>query len=272
MIRFAEASDLEAVIALWKRCFPGDDDFRDWFFGQVYDPAVTLVDEEQGNLCAMVQMLPYQLRDARGIRPVTYIYGACTAPEYRRQHRMDRLLQHSFALDRQQGRVASILIPQEEWLFCFYDQFGYQTAFYLDTTTYQRETLPVSGSIRRLTAAELPAMRELYEAAPGVRLMRSDTDWKRQLELFDRLGAGVYGLEQDSSLRSYAFVWHDGAEKLWAQECCGTDTDVLAQGILQACACQRIRLTCGKPVQKLGCIRYHDDTPVEPGYFNLLFN
>ena len=56
------------------------------------------------------------------------------------------------------------------------------------------------------------------------------------------------------------------------QECCGTDTDVLAQGILQACACQRIRLTCGKPVQKLGCIRYHDDTPVEPGYFNLLFN
>ena len=115
-------------------------------------------------------------------------------------------------------------------------------------------------------------MRELYEAASGVRLMRSDTDWERQLELFDRLGAGVYGLEQDGSLRSYAFVWHDGAEKLWAQECCGTDTDVLAQGILQACACQHIRLTCGKPVQKLGCIRYHDDTPVEPGYFNLLFN
>ena len=45
MIRFAQVSDQDAVIALWKRCFPGDDDFRDWFFAQVYDPAVTLLDE-----------------------------------------------------------------------------------------------------------------------------------------------------------------------------------------------------------------------------------
>ncbi len=272
MIRFAQVSDQDAVIALWKRCFPGDDDFRDWFFAQVYDPAVTLLDEEQGELCAMVQMLPYQLRDARGVRPVTYIYGACTAPEYRRQHRMDRLLQHSFELDRQKGSVASILIPQEEWLFGFYDQFGYQTAFYLDTAVMHREDVPVSDGIRRMTAADIPAMRELYEAAPGVRLLRSDTDWKRQLELFDRLGAGVYGLEADGSLKSYAFVWQDGAEQLWAQECCGANTHMLAQGILRDCACQRIRMTSSKPVHKLGCIRYHDDTPVKPGYFNLLFN
>lgn len=272
MIRLAETSDREAVIALWKRCFPGDDDFREWFFKRVYDPAATLLDEERGNLCAMVQMLPYQLRDARGIRPVTYIYGACTAPEYRRQHRMDRLLQHSFELDGQQGRVASILIPQEEWLFDFYDQFGYQTAFYVDTATICRNDVPVSGSIRRLTAIDVPAMRNLYESASDVRLLRSDIDWNRQFELFDQLGAGVYGLAQGGKLQSYAFVWHDGAEQLWAQECCGTETEMLAQGILQICGCQRIRMTSEKPTQKLGCIRYHDDTPVETGYFNLLFN
>lgn len=272
MIRFAQASDQQAVISLWKCCFPGDDDFRDWFFGQIYDPAMTLVDEEQGNLCAMVQMLPYQLRDARGIRPVTYIYGACTAPEYRRQHRMDRLLQRSFELDKKQGRVASILIPQEEWLFGFYDQFGYQTAFYVDTTVTHREAVHIPGNIRRLCLTDILDMKELYEAAADVRLMRSDTDWERQVNLFDQLGAGVYGVEQDGHLKSYAFVWHDGADQLWAQECCGTDTEVLAQGILQACDCQHIRMTSSKPVQKLGCIRYHDDTPVKPGYFNLLFN
>lgn len=272
MIRFAQASDQQAVIELWKRCFPGDDDFRDWFFGQIYDPAMTLLDEEQDNLCAMVQMLPYQLRDARGIRPVTYIYGACTAPEYRRQHRMDRLLQYSFELDRKQGRVASILIPQEEWLFGFYDQFGYQTAFYVDTTVTYRQEVRIFHNIRRLHLTDISAMKERYEAADGVRLIRSDTDWAHQVKLFDQLGAGVYGLEQDGHLKSYAFVWHDGAEQLWAQECCGTDIAVLAQGILQACNCQRIRMTSSEQVQKLGCIRYHDDTPVEPGYFNLLFN
>lgn len=272
MIRFAKKSDLHAVISLWKRCFPGDDAFRDWFFQHVYDPTVTLLDEENGEICAMVQMLPYMLRDIRGIRPVTYIYGACTAPEYRRQHRMDRLLQYSFVWDKQQGRAASILIPQEEWLFDFYDQFGYQTAFYLNTTTQMRENKPVSGTVRCLRTADIPAMRELYEDIPSMRLLRSDADWNTQLAMFNTLGMGAYGLESNGKLLSYAFVWNDGAEKLWAQECCGTDTDMLAQGILQACDCSEIRMTSAGTAQKLGCIRYHDDTPVQPGYFNLLFN
>ena len=91
MIRFADTRDFDAVLALWKRCFPGDEAFTQWFFENQYNPAVTLLDEEDGRLCSMLQMLPYQLRDARGVRPVTYIYGACTAPECRRQHRSNFL-------------------------------------------------------------------------------------------------------------------------------------------------------------------------------------
>lgn len=219
----------------------------------------------------MLQMLPYQLRDARGVRPVTYIYGACTAPENRRQHRMDRLLMHSFALDQKTGRAASILIPQEEWLYGFYDQFGYQTAFYTHSQTIKKSEVPDYLAIR-LTAADIPAMRALYEAAHGMRLLRTDNDWQAQIEMMDTLGAGVYGLKQHDILTSYAFVWHDGAEKLWAQEACGNDLSQLAQAILHATVCSEIRLTTAGGKQKLGCIRYHDDTPVETGYFNLLFN
>ncbi|MDO4174540.1 MAG: GNAT family N-acetyltransferase [Eubacteriales bacterium] len=272
MIRFARQTDLEHVIALWKQCFPGDDAFRNWFFQTVYDPAITLLDEEEGTICAMLQMLPYQLRDARGVRPVTYIYGACTAPAYRRQHRMDRLLQHSFALDQTEGRAASILIPQEEWLFGFYDLFGYQTAFYLDTVTRTRDNQPVSGTIHTLREADIPAMRALYESSSQVCLLRSTRDWSNQLAMFDRLGLGAYGLVQNGVLEAYAFVWDDGDGKLWAQECCGAAADMLAQSILQQCQADEIRMTRPGRSQKLGCIRYYDDTPVQPGYFNLLFN
>ncbi len=271
MIRFAHSNDFDAVLSLWKRCFPDDAVFTEWFFHRIYDPSVTVLDEENGKLCSMLQMLPYQLRDARGIRPVTYIYGACTAPENRRQHRMDRLLMHSFALDRAAGRAASILIPQEEWLYGFYHQFGYQTAFYTDSLIIKKAESP-NVSVTRLTAEDIPAMRVLYEAGAGSLLLRTRSDWLAQLELFDTLGAGVYGVKQNGILTSYAFIWNDGAGKLWAQEACGKTILQLAQAVLHAAGCAEIRVTTAGSGQKLGCIRYHDDTPVETGYFNLLFN
>ena len=272
MIRFADTREFDAVLALWKRCFPGDEAFTQWFFENQYNPAVTLLDEEDGRLCSMLQMLPYQLRDARGVRPVTYIYGACTAPECRRQHRMDRLLMHSFALDRQAGRAASILIPQEEWLFGFYDQFGYQTAFSVDTETVSRTEMPEENiMLRRLTEDDIPAMQALYPAE-GMCLLRSADDWCAQLALFHALGAGAFGLELGGTLTAYAFVWQDGADRLWAQEACGTDVPTLEQAVLHACGCKEMRVTAPGNAHRLGCIRYHDDTPVQNGYFNLLFN
>lgn len=272
MIRVADESDFDAVVSLWKQCFPGDEAFTDWFFAKQYDPHVTLLDEEQGTVCAMLQMLPYQLRDVRGIRPVTYIYGACTAPQYRRQHRMDRLLMHSFALDEQAGRAASVLIPQEEWLFGFYDSFGYRTAFYTATNTVCRSASEEDASyVRRLTADDIPAMQKLY-CPQGMYLLRTETDWRRQLCLFDALGSGVFGYERNGEVTAYAFVWPDGEDKLWAQEASGVDIQPLAQAVLLQCSCTQMRITTMENKQKLGCIRYYDDTPIENGYFNLLFN
>ena len=271
MIRFAENKDFDAVVSLWKRCFPGDEAFTDWFFRRMYSPAVTLLDEENGKLCSMLQMLPYQLRDARGVRSVTYIYGACTAPENRKQHRMNRLLQYSFDLDRAAGRTASILIPQEEWLYGFYAQFGYQPAFYTDSLTIQKTAKPEHAAVR-LRATDIPAMRDIYEAHSDTRLLRTDKDWLAQLELFDTLGMGAYGMRKGNELTAYAFVWNDGAQKLWAQEACGSKLPQLAQAILHCTNCEEMRITTAGHSQKLGCIRYDDDTPVQSGYFNLLFN
>lgn len=270
MIRFARTDDTARVLDLWKICFPGDEAFTAWYFERQYDPTVTLVEEEDGVLCAMLQMLPYQLQDSKGIRPVTYIYGACTAPEYRRQHRMDRLLEYTFALDREHGRAASVLIPQEEWLFGFYRQFGYETAFYTSSEIVATAQCIPETTVRKLTEADIPQMQQLYNAENGMQLLRSERDWKTQLALFDALGAGAFGLEQQGRLTAYAFVWHDGAEKLWAQELCGVPE--LSGALLDTLHCREIKCTTRGIQQKLGCIRYHDDTPVQLGYFNLLFN
>ena len=273
MIRFAKNDDLHAVRALWNRCFPGDELFADWYFENKYDPNITLLDVENDTLCAMLQMLPYQLHDTRGVRTVTYIYGAATAPEYRKQHRMQRLFEYCYELDKKSHRAATILIPQEEWLFDFYAKpaFGFQTAFYTGDSIIQKQTDANTANIRRLTMADIPAIQALYPTN-GVYLMRSEQDWREQIALFDTVGMGVYGYEHNGIISAYAFVWPDGANKLWAQECFGEDVFTLAQGLLHLHHCDQIRLTTNGNTQKLGCIHYHDDTPVQDGYFNLLFN
>lgn len=279
MIRFADSGDYDAVLSLWKQCFPGDEEFTSWFFENKFRPENTLLDvEEDGALCAMTQMLPYRLRDSRGQRPVTYIYGACTAPDCRRQHRMERLLHYSFKWDVAHGRVGSVLIPAEAWLYDFYDQFGYSTAFY--TASEQLEFDPhasASGSLRHLTPSDIPALNALYEqegAQSSLLLLRSESDWRDLLALFAAQGAGSYGYFEEGVLRGYAFVWQD-SEKLWAQEAIAAGDRAqrhLLQLISRTCGVRRIKITHPGMEERLGVIRYHDDTKLEAGYFNLLFN
>ena len=130
MIRVAGPADTGCIRALWEVCFPDEGGFNDWFFAHHFDPARTLLSCEGDMLCAMVQMLPYQLTENGRQAEITYIYGACTDPAHRRQGHMARLLEQSFALDRQAGRAASALIPAEAWLFDFYRPFGYEPFFF----------------------------------------------------------------------------------------------------------------------------------------------
>ncbi len=118
-MRFAEKKIFPAVRALWETCFPDEGGFNDYFFAHFYKEKYTLLYLEGETLVAMVQMLPYRMTVGGVSCEVTYIYGACTDPAHRRKGYMPRLLKRSFELDREAGRIASVLIPAEKWLFDF---------------------------------------------------------------------------------------------------------------------------------------------------------
>ena len=214
MMRFAGESDFPAVRALWETCFPDEGGFNDYYFTRLYRAEHTLLCMQDDTLAAMVQMLPYRMTVGGVSRTVTYIYGACTAPEHRRRGHMARLLEWSFALDRQAGRAASVLIPAEKWLFDFYRPFGYEPFF----SVGRREAVRTAGereAPRRLTSADVPALAALYDKlVPKCRIERDKAYWNAQLALFDTLGAGVYGWFKDETLTGYAFCWEDNAQEL----------------------------------------------------------
>lgn len=279
MIRFATQSDLPGIRTLWEQCFPDNTGFNPYYFSYHFSLASTLLYLVDDTIAAMVQMLPYTLRlRDESSASATYIYGACTHPDYRRRHLMSQLLTESFALDRAQGRIASMLIPQENWLFDFYRPFGYQPLFSVHTncTTVEPQR---SGCVRPLTIQDLETCQMLYRAQTAsydFAVLRTASQWKAQLSLFRQLGAGAFAWEpMPGTLAGYAFVWqeHDG---IWAQELICTDPAQLKPflGALAAEAnCATMRWTGpGSPETPLGCILFYDKQPLQHGYMNLMFN
>lgn len=265
MIRRAQPQDMSSIRQLWETCFPDEGGFNDYFFAHFFDCGTVLLSEEQGTLCAMVQMLPYRLRTDGSEQEITYIYGACTDPVHRRKGHMARLLAASFEMDREQGRVASTLIPAEPWLFDFYRPFGYEPFFYME----KREIVRTADgeASRRLTRADVPQMAALYDRlTPNCRIVRDETYWRAQVDMFDALGAGVFGWFAGDTLVAYAFCWSDTV-----QEALGL-TEEREQGLLAVLGLAQCTVTgCGAQTA-LGCIKWYEQREDSRGYMNLMLN
>ncbi len=277
MIRFATEADTPAVRALWDTCFPDDSGFNPYFFAHRYDPTQTLLLLEGESLLAMVQMLPYDMRLAERDVTATYIYGACTAPEARRRGLMAQLLCASFAWDKAHGRAASILIPQEAWLFDFYAKYGYEPCFYVAESVFTQTCVDETLSVRVCGERDIIAVQALYEQqmrgiSPYVR--RSAAQWQEQFALFAALGGVLYGAFNADDLRAYAFVWND-AQSPWAQEVVSRHDDdacVLLNGICRRLKCDALRLVAPGCDRALGVAKFYDATVPSTGYMNLMWN
>ncbi len=279
MIRAASKADMPEIRALWEVCFPDDTGFNDYYFTHIFTRDTTILYELDGRIAAMVQMLPYVLHAQGETVSATYIYGACTHPDFRRRHLMSELLEWSFAQDIQNGVAATMLIPQEKWLFDFYRPFGYQPAFALGTAAFS-EVLPVlHKGLRPMTPDDLPACEMLYRTKTAdcpLVVARTSAQWKAQLSLFEVLGAGAFVLELAGKIAGYAFVWNE-ENGIWAQELMCLDEaaqDILISALAARTAAAHVRVSVpDSNGTLLGCIKWYGEISIpQNGYMNLMYN
>ena len=280
MIRLAEAADMPEIRALWEVCFPDDTGFNTYYFQHTFSLDATAVSVQEGRIAAMVQMLPYTLLSNGEAVPATYIYGACTHPDFRRRHLMSELLQWSFSRDIQHKIAASILIPQEKWLFDFYRPFGYQPAFTLHTIAFTEQQPIMQKELRAMTPQDLPACEALYRSQLAdcpLTVLRTPEQWQAQLTMFEALGGSALVLEHEDAILGYAFVWKE-ENGIWAQEliCREQQTNLLLSALLAQTGQTQLRacVPAGADGTALGCIRWHHKkAAVSPnGYMNLMYN
>lgn len=237
MIEFASDNDTKQVRELWDIAFPEEPDFNNWFFENKYKAEYCLILKEDGIIKAMAQLLPYEIKN---VGKVSYIYGAATNPDYRRQGLMRRLLNRSFEIDRQRGYAASVLIPQNKPLFDFYERLGYKTCFFVKTVVAESAADTDGYSLREASEQDIPFMDSLYRAEQGESyIIRTRGYWAEQIKMFKALGGRVCILVKGDTPKGYGFVSDGFIQEVFGDRerlaalagvgkyvCCGGDTPI----------------------------------------------
>ena len=132
MIEFANDSAAPVVRQMWKKCFDDSDEFLDIYFKYKYKNENTLIYFYEGKAVASLQMLPYTIRFYKELIPFSYFAGLCTLPEYRKKGFMAQLIYKAHEILVERKIPLAILIPAEDWLYGFYEKYGYEQVFEQD--------------------------------------------------------------------------------------------------------------------------------------------
>ena len=143
MIRFAKAADHPQLKTLWAEAFSDSPGAIDAYFIHRHADENMLVDERNGSITGMLNMLPLALT-TNGGKPFSarYLYAIATRKAFRGQGISTALIACAHEQMKAMEIAASVLVPGDAGLFAFYAKRGYQTAFHLDIVSFDAEALP----------------------------------------------------------------------------------------------------------------------------------
>jgi len=113
----------EEIEALWKECFPEDGGaYLDWLMARKYDPGLCRALEADGEITALLHLLPLKLRLSGKEVPLPFVYGAGTLIKHRNRGLMRELLKKTFEEERSNGACCIALYPFQ---YGFYRKAGF---------------------------------------------------------------------------------------------------------------------------------------------------
>ncbi len=281
-ISYASKENSDEILSLWNICFPEFPEFTKWYFENIFSFKNTLIYKEDNKIISMTQEIPLIFNS---LKKATYIYGACTHPLYRKKGIMAKLLRQSFENDIKKGTGLSILIPENEELFNFYEKFGYTKATLIKKEFFKSTLLNKEFRkkyiFRKAVYADIENMNELYNKTLSQSdfIFRDNTFWKNQMRMFNDLGGGCFCLynEKNSQLEAYAFLWNE--ESLTAQEICFKDDfakNIICENILSEFNTDKsfILNIYDSQGEYKSCVKFHNtkDNYVSDYTINLLWN
>lgn len=131
-------SKKDEIRHLWREAFRGDsEEYIAMYFDRIYRDGDALTAEDQdGKIVSALLMQPYKLWFHSNELPICYLAGAATRRGSRGHGLMSALIETALLNAREQGKMMCALIPAYDWLYSFFDRFGFSTVFLSDTQRF----------------------------------------------------------------------------------------------------------------------------------------
>lgn len=126
-------SKQEQIRRLWKDGFGDSREYTDMYFSRIYDDEnVLTISNEEGRVVSCIQMAHYDMLFAGQRVGLSYFGGAITDRRYRGRGYMSRLMLQAMDKAVESGAMMCALIPAHDWLYFFFDRFGFSTVYLAD--------------------------------------------------------------------------------------------------------------------------------------------
>ena len=240
MIRYSDNQLKPEIIRMWKAVFNDSDEFINLYFRSKYKDENTLVKVNEGQVASSLQMLPYTLTFCDSELPVAYISGASTFPEERKKGYMEELLVASFSEMKKKNVPITILIPQENWLFGFYEKYGYAPVFEHgeESVEFQCIRVPVSDFVREVMPENLSRIADYcrhVSVKQPLTVQKTHSDWLTVFEDHYLANGKIFYVEENQEIKGVAFVLKNEENEVLVKELL-TDDEVIRNQLLNQIA------------------------------------
>ena len=126
------------LFLLWKEAFSDEDAYIKLFFETVYKKDVTVFAElDNDRIVSALYLMPSFIKNKDTLLNGFYLYAAATAKKYRGKGIMARLITEAQNFAAAEGKVFISLVPGEDYLYSYYEKFGFFPVMYRGKITVE---------------------------------------------------------------------------------------------------------------------------------------
>lgn len=130
-------SKKDHIRRLWVECFGDSPEYTDMYFSRVYTDDNTLTaDDADGRIVSSVQIFDYDMTLDGHTARLCYLGGGTTARRHRGRGYMSRLMLRALDESVARGAMMCALIPAHDWLYSFFERFGFSNVYLADRQCY----------------------------------------------------------------------------------------------------------------------------------------
>lgn len=147
-IRLAQKGEIIRLKEIWKHCFGDEERYIDFYFKNRYKESDTMVLLYEGEISAMLTMIPIQVvTPEQHTFPSAMLYAIATDPMFQSLGLATEIMNYSHEYLGQNNKAFSILVPAAKSLFDFYHKRNYHEGFYLRELVLTRENIELWDAI-----------------------------------------------------------------------------------------------------------------------------